>query len=120
MRIIISEEQEAMLLGMLMNESISDYCDKRLIIKKHLDDHFMRGSIPSMNADGHPVKQELVIMLGADGKPMKSMSDKQLFEYLSDTFKEIVPKEERDKFIKDTMIGWFNRDITRNGTIVRK
>jgi hypothetical protein len=116
--IIISEAQEMLLLNTILKEECGfDYGEKRLLIKKHLDNNFMKGSTTEI-VNGKPTKIDLVVMLGPDKKPIKSMTDKQLFEYLESEFQNIVPREERTDFIKETMIAWYNNTLSRNGNIV--
>lgn len=118
MNVIITEEQEAKLLNMVLQEGYEqNYGDKALLIKKYLDDNFMRGSTTVMNQEGFPDKQPVVIMLGPDKKPLRTMSDKQLFYLLQDKYKNILSGNERDEFIKKVMIAWFNKTISRNGNI---
>jgi hypothetical protein len=117
-KIIISEKQEILLINSLLNEEYGfDYGEKRLLIKKHLDDNFMKGSSTEI-INGKPTKIELVVMLGPDKAPVKTMSDKQLFEYLESEFQSIVPKSERTNFIKETMIAWYNNRISKNGNVI--
>ena len=99
----------------MLNERF-DYSEKRLLVKKYLDDNFKRGSIDRMDDNGRPSKYEVVVLLTPDGKPVRTMTDKQMFNYLQAKFKDILPEDERDAFLKDAMIKWYNRKITRNGS----
>ena len=119
MEFIITEEQEELLINKILSESFDgEYPEKRLSIKKFLDDNFMRGSEPNTDKDGMPGKSEFVIMVSDDGKPIKSMTDRQLFDMVEYKFQGILPKEDRSQFIKDTIIAWYYRNINKNGNIV--
>lgn len=118
MRIIITERQEQLILSNMLNEEVlmQDYRNKRLAIKKYLEDNFLRGSEAAIK-DGYPSKNEYVIMK-VGNKPTKVMTDKQLFYLLQDKFKHILPKEELNGFIKETMVAWYKKAINKNGNIV--
>ena len=94
-----------------------DYGNKRLLIKQHLDDNFQKGTIDKMDDSGNPAKQSVVVMLTKDKKPVKTMNDRQLFYYLQSHFNTILPEEDRDEFIKNTMIAWYDNKLNDNGDI---
>lgn len=117
-KIIINEHQEEILLNLALQESYNqDYSAKVFRVKNYLDKNFMRGSIPQMDDNDMPSKQEVVIMLDGDGKPVKTMSDRQLFELLQDKFKDILPQEERDEWLKRVIISWYKKGISKDGTL---
>ena len=115
MRIIITENQEQVLINSLLHENF-DYGEKRLLIKKFLDDNFKKGTIDRMGDNGTPEKLEFVILLTKDKKPVKAMTDKQLFYYIQERFKNILPEEERDEFLKDIIKKWYNNRISKTGS----
>ena len=122
---MINERQEVLLMNAILKEASDEYVEelgpKRLELKRFLDSNFRKGSIDKIGEDGDPSKVELVVMM-KDGKPLKSMDDKMLFYYIQShkRFRNMVPKNDRDKFLKDTIIAWYNNEITKNGNIVRK
>lgn len=123
--IIINEKQETFLINKILKESTDDYVEelgpKRLELKKFLDSNFKKGSMDVIGDDGEPSKIGLVVMV-RDGKPIKSMDDKMLFYYIQShkRFRNIVQRKDRDEFLKDTIIAWYNNEITKNGNIVRR
>lgn len=120
---MINERQEVLLMNAMLKEASDEYVEelgpKRLELKRFLDSNFRKGSIDKIGEDGDPSKVELVVMM-KDGKPLKSMDDKMLFYYIQShkRFRNMVPKNDRDKFLKDTIIAWYNNEITKNGNIV--
>lgn len=123
--IIINEKQETFLINKILKESTDDYVEelgpKRLELKKFLDSNFKKGSMDVIGDDGEPSKIGLVVMV-RDGKPVKSMDDKMLFYYIQShkRFRNIVQRKDRDEFLKDTIIAWYNNEITKNGNIVKR
>jgi hypothetical protein len=115
-KLIITEQQEQVIMNAMLAEEF-DYGSKRLLVKKFLDDNFMKGNIDVMDDNGSPAKQSVVVMLTQDKKPVKTMDNKQLFYYLQAQFKNILPEEDRDKFIKDTMVAWYEGKLDNNGDI---
>ena len=82
-----------------------DYGEKRLHVKNFLDDNFKKGTIKNTN-------QEVVVSLEKN----KTMTDKQLFYYLQSKFKDILPEDERDDFLKDVIKKWYYKKISKNGS----
>lgn len=93
-----------------------DYWSKRLVVKKFLDDNFQRATMDKMDDNGQPSKYEVVVMLTKDKKPVKTMTDKQLFYYIQAKFKNILPEEERDEFLKDAIKKWYHKKISKTGS----
>ena len=125
MNIIISEKQEQILINTMLQEAITsgvDYCEARLHIKKILDGRFIKGTISKYDEYGNPNNEAVVVMVDKDKKPIKPMTDIQLFEYLEaqPEIIDILPKEERTEFVKETMIAWYENRINKNGTIKPK
>lgn len=115
MELIITEHQEQLIINSMLTEDL-DYGERRLHIKKFLDDNFKKATIDKMDDDGNPSKYEVVVLLTRDKKPVKVMTDKQLFYYLQSKFKDILPESDRDDFLKDTIKKWYADKITRNGS----
>jgi hypothetical protein len=113
-KIIITEKQEQVIINKLLKEMF-DYSEKRLGVKKYLDDNFLRGSIDKMK-DGRPGTEEVVILLTKDKKPVKTMTDKELFYYLQSKFRNILPEDEIDDFLKDTIKKWYYNKISKVGS----
>ena len=117
MELIITEQQEQLIINKMLSEA-TEYEDKVLAVKKYLDANFQRGNIDKMGDDGMPAKEELAVMLTKDKKPVRTMTDVQLFYLLQSRFKNILQGEERDKFLKKVLKAWYWKKITDNGNIV--
>ena len=126
--IIITESQEAMLMNTLLNlepqmkitvnddtSSVEDLSDKILSVKKYLDKYFKKGNIDQIK-DGKPAKLEVALMVSDNGKILKALTDKQLFDQVQTDFKNILPEKDRDSFLKDVITKWFYNKINDSGT----
>lgn len=118
--IIISEEKGRALIGYaaenMLNES---YSDKVLIVKKFLDDNFIRSSRERESDDGTITKSGVVVLKDSEGQPSeKTLTDIQLFYLLQNKFKKILPKGNgRDDFLKQVAKDWFNNKISKYGSL---
>lgn len=123
MEIIINESQETLAmqgaLERIMEASIptQEEGSKRLIVKDFLDKNFVKANIASPTYGSIPKNQAIVVMLDTNKKPVKSLSDIQLFYLLQEQFKNILPIQQRDVFLKQTIVAWYNNKITRNGNL---
>lgn len=117
MELIITEQQEQLIINKMLSEA-TEYEDKVLAVKKYLDANFQRGNIDKMGEDGMPAKEEVAVMLTGDKKPVRTMTDVQLFYLLQSRFKNILQGEDRDKFLKKVLRAWYGKKITDNGNIV--
>lgn len=115
--IIITEEQEALLMNtVLKNSPIEDLSDKVLSVKKYLDKYFQKGDIDQIK-DGKPDKLQIVVMKADNGKILKTLTDKQLFDQVQTDFRNILPEKDRDEFLKKVIIHWYNNKISDSGTM---
>lgn len=119
MKIIISEKMESQLIDLLIEDSIYyPEPDKVLLIKKYLDNNFAKASVDEVSPEGYPIDVPMVGMKNSAGHPVKNMTDKQLFYFLQDKFKDILSdKSKRDKFIIQVMKDWYNNKITKDGVL---
>lgn len=119
MKIIISEKMESQLIDLLIEDSIYyPEPDKVLLIKKYLDNNFAKASVDEVSPEGYPIDVPMVGMKNSAGQPVKNMTDKQLFYFLQDKFKDILSdKSKRDKFIIQVMKDWYNNKITKDGVL---
>ena len=102
------------------NTETTHYVDpaKVLLIRKYLDDNFVRATMSIIDSAGYPAAKEIVGMKGTDGEVIRNMTSKQLFYLLQDKFKGIYgDKQKRDAFIKQVMIDWYNKKITNDGLL---
>lgn len=116
--IIINEKTEKKLFEMLMNEGFG-YSGKVAIIKKYLDTHFIKADIEQLNNEGDMEKQPIVIMLDSKMQPTEHrMTLEQLYYKIQYKYQNIISnKEERNKFIWNTINDWFYNKITKNNNL---
>lgn len=88
------------------------------IVKKYLDDNFVRGAIPTIGEDGYGKTILIVGMRMPLSDKVKNMTAKQAFYLLQDKFKNIYSEPaQRDAFLKRVLIDWYNGKITREGLL---
>ena len=116
--IIINENTERRLFELLMNESMG-YSSKVNAIKKYLDKHFVKADIEQLNKEGDMEKQPIVIMLDSKMQPTENrLTLEQLYYKLQYKYQNIISnKEERNKFIWNTINDWFYNKITKYGNL---
>lgn len=90
--------------------------DKVKIVKKYLDNNFIKGGIACMGEDGYPTTTPIVAIKGTDGQPMRNMTDKQLFALLLDKFGKVYSDvKQTKKFLQLVMKHWYYDEISREG-----
>lgn len=116
-KITITESQFSELKKRL-NEEFFVETEKVKIVKKYLDDNFVRGTVPAMGEDGYPKYIGVVGMKFKDGTVAKNMTATQLFYLLQDKFQKIYedPKQ-RDAFLKKIVTDWYYKRISRHGLL---
>ena len=91
---------------------------KVLVVKKFLDNNFVRAAVPTIGNDGYSKTLLIVGMKGTDGQVIRNMYAQQLFDLLQDKFKNIyLDKQKRDNFLKRIMKDWYNKKITKDGLL---
>lgn len=118
-RVIISESTYNRLFESRINESIH-YSDKVLKIKQFLDKNFQRANLEANGDNGLSKFIPIVIQLDYNGQPTKrTISDKDLFYIVQYNFKSIMPAKERDNFLKRVIKDWYQKKITKQGSLSR-
>ena len=114
----INESAERKIVELLMSESMG-YASKVAILKQYLDKHFIKADIEQLNKEGDLEKQPLVIMLDSKMQPTENrMTLEQLYYKLQYKYQNIISnKEERNKFIWNTINDWFYNKITKNNNL---
>ena len=91
---------------------------KVLVVKKFLDDNFVRAAVPTIGNDGYSKTLLIVGMKGTDGQVNRNMYAQQLFDLLQDKFQKIyLDKNKRDNFLKRVMKDWYDKKITQDGLL---
>lgn len=116
--IVITEKQAGLIQKEILKESlIGDLSQKVLIIKNYLDKNFVRADYTDMES-GEPQNKGIVGWLNGEKEVVKTLTDVQLFYFLQEKYKNILPdKEDRDKFLKQVIKDWYNHKISKNGTL---
>ena len=116
-KITITESQFRELKKKL-NEEFFVETEKVNVVKKYLDDNFVRGTVPAMGEDGYPKYIGVVGLKFKDGTVAKNMTATQLFYLLQDKFQKIYedPKQ-RDAFLKRIVTDWYYKRISRHGLL---
>lgn len=127
-RIIINEQQAAMLMETLrkgiVNESAEDkkgkpYTvspEKVLIVKRFLDGTFSHHDYEKIGPDGLPVVIKVISMNAKNGEPLKYMYENDLMDLLIDRFQNMfTDRTEREGFLRQVMKDWFAGKITPYG-----
>lgn len=110
-RIIMTESQFSDLKKRLAENYFVE-TNKVEIVKKYLDENFVRGGIPAFGEDGYPTTICVVGMKMPDGSIGKNMTAKQLFYLLQDKFQNIYEDhDQRDAFLKKIIVDWFYKRI---------
>lgn len=120
-KIILDERQEKNLFETILQESIYGLSDKVNIIKKYLDNNFIKADYDSMDDNGDMKSNSLVIMKDTKQQPTQHrMTLEQLFEKLKYKYQNIITnKEERDKFLWQLVNDWYNNRISKNGNLTK-
>ena len=115
-KIILSERTAKIVKTELLKES---YGEKVALVKKFLDDNFMRGFVTKTDDRGLKKNIGIFIQLGANKLPTDTqMMVSDVFDITQDHFKNILgDKKERDGFLKQTIKDWFDKKITKNGSL---
>ena len=95
-----------------------NYINKVSVVKKFLDNTFVKADMSTINDEGLPQKKPIVGMKDNNGNVVKNLSPQQLFYLIQDKFKHIyLDKEKRDKFLKQIIIDWYNNKISKEGLL---
>ena len=116
-KVYITESQFQQIKSLLKEDFFID-TEKVNIVKKYLDDNFVKGGISCMDEKGYPKTLPIVGLKGTDGQVMKNMTDKQLFYMLQDKFSNIYSNHnQRDKFLQQIIKDWYYDRISKQGLL---
>ena len=120
-KIYINEKHEDKLINFIINEQAYAEASKVLLVKKFLDDNFVRGNISELSPEGYPTLKGIVGLKDATGQTVKNLTDVQLFYLLQDKFKNIMPdNESRDEFLKQIIKDWYAKNKLLDNGILSK
>lgn len=123
MKLIISEKSRNILFKRLIQEEMNGWSDKVEIVKKFLDDNFLKATNSTTGENGRPKLHDIVIWVDKFKQPRQYMSDVDLFYLLQDEFKTILPTDEdgghtsRDNFLKQCIKDWYYNKISKNNVL---
>lgn len=101
-------------IKLVRNEMITEsYSDKIELVKKYLDKNFMRASTEK---DGEEVG---IFVKLSNGIPTKRSYWRQdVIDILDDKFNNIITdKKERDGFLSQVLNDWYNKKISKYGSL---
>lgn len=111
-RFILSENGLELIKGKILRESYSDKID---LVKRFLDKNFMRASTQK---DGKDVG--IFVKLNGNIPTDESLWKQDVLDILDDEFNNIVSdKKERDGFLSQLVDDWYNKKITKYGSLSR-
>ena len=111
-RFILSENGLELIKGKILRESYSDKID---LVKRFLDKNFMRASTQK---DGKDVG--LFVKLNGNIPTDESLWKQDVLDILDDEFNNIISdKKERDGFLSQLVDDWYNKKITKYGSLSR-
>lgn len=115
---ILTEEAYNGIKKRLMKES---YGDKISLVKKFLDNNFMRASLEQRSDDGTLKSVGVFVQLNDKHLPSdKSMWFDDVVDMLNseNNFMNILPNEkERDGFLRQVLRDWYDNKISKYGTL---
>ena len=111
-RFILSENGLELIKGKILRESYSDKID---LVKRFLDKNFMRASTQK---DGKDVG--IFVKLNGNIPTDESLWKQDVLDILDDEFNNIISdKKERDGFLSQSVDDWYNKKITKYGSLSR-
>lgn len=111
-RFILSEDGLELIKGKILRESYSDKID---LVKRFLDKNFMRASTQK---DGKDVG--IFVKLNGNIPTDESLWKQDVLDILDDEFNNIISdKKERDGFLSQLVDDWYNKKITKYGSLSR-
>ena len=111
-RFILSENGLELIKGKILRESYSDKID---LVKRFLDKNFMRASTQK---DGKDVG--IFVKLNGNILIDESLWKQDVLDILDDEFNNIISdKKERDGFLSQLVDDWYNKKITKYGSLSR-
>jgi hypothetical protein len=89
-----------------------------LMVKKFLDDNFTRGSVEKLDDNGRIAFIPVAALTDKMGNKILDKTDKDLFYFLEDEFKDTFASEdERTKVLRQIIKDWYNKKISDNGLL---
>lgn len=111
-RFILSENGLELIKGKILRESYSDKID---LVKRFLDRNFMRASTQK---DGKDVG--IFVKINGNIPTDESLWKQDVLDILDDEFNNIISdKKERDGFLSQLVDDWYNKKITKYGSLSR-
>ena len=109
-KFILSENGFELIKGKILRESYSDKID---LVKRFLDKNFMRASTQK---DGKDVG--IFVKLNGNIPTDESLWKQDVLDILDDEFNNIISdKKERDGFLSQLVDDWYNKKITKYGSL---
>ena len=114
--IIITENQ----LSFIKENLSTPTTEKILLIKKFLDQNFIRAKQSTIGVNGKNVDTPIIAQIDANNNVLKNYSIQQLFELLQDKYEHLYfDTDKRDKLIKQIIIDWYNKKLSKEGLLTK-
>ena len=111
-KFILSENGFELIKGKILRESYSDKID---LVQRFLENNFMRASTQK---DGKDVG--IFVKLNGNIPTDESLWKQDVLDILDDEFNNIISdKKERDGFLSQLVDDWYNKKITKYGSLSR-
>lgn len=122
MKLILTEKQEQLLIGMLLNEEKTYPVEpeKVLVVKKYLDKNYVPGNYSRINAYGKIENSQIGGMINRTTNKIEVNKYKsQIFNDIETEFKNMfTDKVQRTKFLKTVLDFWFRKKISPEGLLI--
>jgi hypothetical protein len=118
--IILNENQHKELVKKCLNEEVTFSVNPEIVlmIKKFLDEHFKRCNIEHIDNNGKLAITPIVGMLDSQKNPINQWTDRDLYIFLEDEFKNTFSNEiERKRVLSQIIKDWYYKKITDNGLL---
>lgn len=113
-----SQHKEIVKRYLLENRTYSVKPEIVLMIKNFLDKRFKRGTMDKIDDNGKLIVVPIVAMIDSQGNPINQWSDRDLYFYLEDEFKDTFMDEiERQNMLTQIIKDWYYKKITDNGLL---
>lgn len=104
------------LINNIIKEEINLYSNKVKLITDYLNSHFIKADYDTIDKSGEIVNKPLVILLNNKRQPTDfHITLQDLFYRIQYKFQHILSNSsERDKFIKQIILDWYQNKISSN------
>lgn len=115
--IVIDESKETKMMNAILKSPFTPKADQVIAIQEYLDKNFVKQKLDTLDTNGYPTKENVVILVSSDKQPLKTLNMKELLMLLDDKFHKFISDDkDRRMFLKQVIIDWYKGNI-RNGIL---